>query len=329
MLVSPLDHIAQDEKYSKFVKFISDNTGAFYKDLWLKNARANRKLVKQCGWCCKDLQDAHVGKTAVLLGASPAIQKQVDKLRSLRMDPDFVFIGLSSGVSFLLKNDLIPHYMMIADADPAMLRFWKDEDLSKFRGTTLIANICVDPEMLSLWPGPIKFIAYNSSERKLDKKLKKWFAPINGVGHFFYSLSCQFNCAAALAYLVFRCAIQIYVGCELGFKDRETPYYAGRKDLKDDWERAAHIDIYGNIAYTTRVLFSLKLALEDFLGKLSGDGWFLNCTEAGILGVKEETRDDGKRIAEHLPWIHQLTLDAGIAQARSIMRTGKPINMGV
>ncbi len=64
------------------------------------------------------------------------------------------------------------------------------------------------------------------------------------------------------------------------------------------------------------MLMSLKLGLEDFLGKLSGKGWFLNCTEAGIFGVTKKG---------NIPWIHQLTLTNGIAQARSIMETGQPL----
>lgn len=328
MIVSPTDYITSDNKYSEFVKFISDNTGATMKDAWLKNARANKKLVRECGWACTDLQDAHKGKTVVVMGSSPALQGQVEKLKRLMMDPDFIFIGMSSGVPFLLENGLIPNYVMIADADPKMVRFWKNEDMGRFSNTTLLASISVDPVMFELWPGKIKFIAYHSSEPKLDKRLSKMFFPINGLGHFFYALSCQFNSAVAIAATVFQSFIQIYVGCELGFPDKESTYYAGRTDEKDGWERAAHLDIYGNVAYTTRVLFSLKLALEDFLGKLSGCGYFFNCTEAGILGVKETRHDDGSRTCEHLPWIQQLPLNMGIAHANSIMRTGRPITIG-
>jgi hypothetical protein len=63
------------------------------------------------------------------------------------------------------------------------------------------------------------------------------------------------------------------------------------------------------------MLFSLKIALEDYLGKLPG--WYLNCTEAGIFGISARYGNT--------PWIFQMTLKNGIAQARNIMRTGQPM----
>jgi hypothetical protein len=62
------------------------------------------------------------------------------------------------------------------------------------------------------------------------------------------------------------------------------------------------------------MFMSLKLMLEDFLGKLSGEGYFLNASEAGIFGVSNRYGNT--------PWIFQLRLPMAIAQARHIMRTG-------
>ena len=50
-----------------------------------------------------------------------------------------------------------------------------------------------------------------------------------------------------------------------------------------------------------------------------GAGWFINCTEAGIFGMSKKVP-----YPHQLPWIQQLTLENGIAQARQIMRTGQP-----
>jgi hypothetical protein len=157
----------------------------------------------------------------------------------------------------------------------------------------------------------------HSALEGLERKMEKWYHPINGCGIRYHALMSQYNSMASIAYLILRCEILIFVGNELSFSDKEVPYYVDKKDPKDKWERYPAPDIHGNVVYSNMMFMSLKLVLEDYLGKLPG--WFFNCTEAGILGVS----------ARHgnVPWIHQLTLTNGIAQARSIMRTGNPFYM--
>lgn len=322
-----IDYIGTNDKWRKFVHQVSENTGTVYQSLWIENAKINKELVQKCGWACEDLQEAHQGKTAVMLGASPAIKKQVETLKWLQDDPDFVFIGISSGLEFLLANGIRPKYLMVADADPAMERFWKKANMEKTKDITLIASVCTHPGLLEKWQGPIKFIAVFTTIKKLDRKIQKWFRPVNGpsTNRFFFALSSQYNLGTALAYLVMGTRTVIFVGNEMGFADKECTYYPDREDIKDGWQRKPHIDIYGNVAYSNMMLMSLKLALEDFLAKLSGEGWFFNCTEAGIFGVSMDWhRNHG---TANLPWIQQFPLKMGIAQARHIMRTGEPFYM--
>jgi hypothetical protein len=263
------------------------------------------------------LQDSHKRKTAVLLGASPAIKKQIDKLRNLQYDPRYVFIGISSGLEFLLSNGIKPRYVMIADADPSISRFWQNLNEEDTRGITLISSISASPEMFEKWKGDIKFLAIETTIPKLDKKFKRWYNPINGLGCYFFALSSQYNTGAAFAFTVLNCPILIFVGNELSFETESTPYYVDREDLKDKWLKKPHPNIYGEKVYTNYMFMSLKLALEDFLGKCSGNGWFFNATEAGIFGVSNRFGN--------LPWIYQLRLDMAIAQANSLMATGKSI----
>jgi hypothetical protein len=315
MEVQGQDYLGANKDWADFCDTISHNTGVMNKDLWLKNAQENRSLIKECGWVCEDMQDAHMGKTAVILGASPAIKTQLEVLRNLQEDPDFVLCGITSGIGLMLNNGIRPKYCMMADADPAQVRFYEGLDMKLTKDTTLIASISCPKVIIDMWEGPKKFIAVYSDEKKLDRKVKKWFKNINGCNGYFHAIFSQYNTITALAYLVFGCNIMIFVGNELSFKDNEATYYPDRKDPKDAWIRKPHPDIYGRTVYTGYMLMSLKLALEDYLGKLPGV--FFNCTEAGIFGVSARYGN--------VPWIHQIKLNMGIAQARSIMKTGKPI----
>lgn len=323
-----LDYIGSNRDVQGFIEQVSQNTGDHYLDLWLENATRNRDMVKKCGWACEELQGIHHGKTAVLLGASPAINKQLDTLRWLQHDPDFVFVGISSGLKHLISEGIRPKYVMVADADPAIERFWGGFDFAETKGITLIANICTYPGILEKWQGKILFLAVYTSIEKLDRKLRKKYSPLNGpdANNFFAALSSQYNIGAAMAFTVFETPILIFVGNEMGFETEKATYYADRQDEKDRWLRKPHININGGISYTNYMLMSLKIGLEDFLAKIWGGGWFLNCTEAGIFGVSK--RWERKYGSIYLPWIKQLTLKNGIAQARSIMRTGKPLYAG-
>ena len=315
-VANPLTYIDDNKEWVSFVNQVSTNTGNHYERLWVDNAKANKPLIEKYGRAGDALQGIGKNKTCVLLGASPAIKDQVETLRELRGDPNFIFMGLSSNIDFLLENGLSPHYMMVAEADPNVERFWTKTDFSLTKDITLIANICTHPWFLEKWQGDIKFLAIYTTIEKIDRKFNKWFSPINGCGDFFAGLFSQYNTGAAVAFTILESEILIFVGNELSFKTREETYYVDREDLKDKWERHPQIDINGKKVYTNYMLMSLKFVLEDFLGKLSGVGWFFNCTEAGIFGV---TAKHG-----NLPWIHQLKLKTGIAQARQIMRTGKP-----
>jgi hypothetical protein len=213
--------------------------------------------------------------------------------------------------------------MLVADADPAMERFWANIDMEATKDITLISNLCTRPKLLEKWQGPIKFLAIYSSEKRVNRLISKRYRPINNTGTWFPAISSQYNTATAFSFLVLRTPILIFVGNELSFADQEVTYYADQDDLKDAWARKPHLNIFGKTAYTNYMLMSLKIGLEDFLGKMSGAGWFFNCTEAGIFGVSVEW--ERKHGSPSLPWIHQLRLKSGIAQARSIMETGKPV----
>jgi len=312
-----LNFIEGNGDWLKFNQAVSDNTGIKYGSLWKENAAQNRKRVRHEGWAAEKLQDKHDGQTAVMLGASPAIKSQLGRLKELQKDKDFVLIGITSGLRNMLNNGIRPRYVMIADADPAMSRFWDGMDMKQTRNITLIANICTHPSMLAKWQGPIKFLAIYTAIDELDRQLRKDFGNINGCGAMFPALSSQYNIGAAVARLVLGCPVTIFTGLELGFPTKESPYYADRKDVKDKWDRFPHPDIFGGVYYTNYMLFALKLALEDFLGKISKAGWYFNATQAGIFGVSKRYRNT--------PWIWQFDLETAITQASAIMKTGQPV----
>lgn len=303
-----------------FVTAISENTGEFYRDAWIRNAKKNAKMVKKCGWALEDYMDAYEGKTVILIGASPALEKNIHEVYQVRSlfnhDPDFFLMALSSNIRYVLDKGIRPDFCMVSEADPRPAEWIRDVDTD---GMTLIANVCTAPEILAEWKGPIKFIAFDTEDRKVVKALKRLYPNANGNGRLFFGLFSQYNTACGLAH-VMGAKVFIFIGNELSYAhEKEGRYYVDREDPKDNRDRKPHIDIQGNVVWSDYGLMALKLCLEDWTYRFKSEKWYFNSTEAGIFGV---SRKHGQ-----LPWILQIELHWAIRQAKAIMRTGKPITL--
>ena len=313
-----MDYSEKNPDWIGYAEMVSGITGERGIDLWVENSRKNRELFRQSGkhWVT-ELQDAHMGKTVIMMGASPALANQLDTLREIQHDSDFILFGISCNLKYLLDNGIKPQYVITVDPHHSQGEFFDGVDMELTKDITLIANLFAYPEMLEIWQGPIRWLGLASGDKRLMGKINKWYRPINGIGKEFPSLSGQYNIGIAVSVLVFGAAIVIFVGNELSFKDKEVTYYVDRTDEKDEWVRKPAIDIYGNVVYTNYMLSTLKIASEWFIDKIKHAAWWFNCTEAGIFGVSVRNGNE--------PHIWQLTLKTGIAQARAIMRTGQPI----
>jgi len=303
----------------KYAEFISDKTGRRGNSLWVDNARENRQFFKESGsaWATVDLQDTELCKTVVMIGASPALANQLDTLRELQHDNDFVLFGISCNLKYLLDNGIKPKYVITVDPHWSQGDFWKDLDMEKTKDVTLITNVFSYPPMLKKWKGPLKWLYLASEDKDHQRKLKKWYKPVNGLGYGFPALMGQFNIGMAFSVLCLGCKVVIFVGNELSYATEKAPYYVhGVPDEKDLDKRYPAMDIYGKVAYTSYMLWALKVASEYFIDTVKNIVWWFNCTEAGIFGVSKRNRNESH--------IWQLTLKNGIAQARHIMRTGEP-----
>lgn len=314
------NYVASDDQLNKFVMTVSDNTAKANLQAWTHNIRANRENVKRDGWACKDFFEKGKGKIAVVMGASPAIVGQLGRLRELQHDKDVVLVGISAGIRHLVSEGIRPPYVFISDCSDKMVDWFKGMDDTS--GMTLIADVSANITAVDLWRekgGNVKYMAVLTANKALDRKTAKWYDPINGSGHFMSALSSQYNMAAAFSFQVLCSPVLIFVGNELSFPSDDPvkdKYYPDRTDEKDHWERRPVRDIYGKKVFTTFMFYQMKLALEDYLGKVCGAGWFFNATEAGIFGV---TR------GEPVPWIRQFTLKNAINQGKHILYYGRPL----
>jgi len=313
------DYLTKNDDIHKFIDGVSDNTGKKFMEIWKSHLKDNRSLFKQTGWATNALQGKEKDNTAIICGSSPAIGKQLETLKKISTDDNFVVCALSSNIVYLLNNGIKPKYCIVVDADESTGRDWDELDVEKTQGIVLIANTYAYPPMLRKWQGPLYFLDLQSADEEFEKMKTDLYGKVNGIGSGFPAIFAQFNIMAAAAYLILECPVLLFVGHELSFKDEAAQYYVDHKDFRDQEKRFPWKDIYGNKVHTTVNLVAVKLGLEGFLELLSGNGWFFNCTEAGIFGISKKFED------MHVPWIEQLTLRGGISQARQIMSAGQPL----
>jgi hypothetical protein len=315
-------YLTDNKDFDDFIQSSSDRTGDMRMLLWMRNVKQNKVIFEKTGWASSLLQGVGRGKTVVMIGASPALKNQIEELKSLRYDKDFIFCCTNSNLEFLLKNRIKPDYCIVVDGEESTGEDWANLDMEKTKDVILLANTFACPENIKKWKGTLYFISLQTDDKKFRKKMRKYYGPANGIGTGagigIPSLIASFNVMVGLAHIMFESAIIIFVGHELSFSDDKSRYYVDRDDPRDSINRYPHGDIYGNKVYTTSSLLAVKYCLEAFLELLQGSAWFFNCTEAGIFGITKRCKNG------QVPWISQLTLTNGIAQARQIMRTGQP-----
>ena len=290
---------------------LQENTVIHKEGEWAGQIKENWPYLEKYG-SIGGLEGSGVDKTVIIVGASPALKKNVDALKDIEGEfrDRFILIVVNSAAKFVLDNGIKPDYIISVDCDEEL---WT-RDFSQFNreDLTVICSPFMHPEMVKNWKGKILFMPMGCADEKVQEEVVKVLGAVRtvpGCGN-------AFNEAVFISWMIFHCRNYIFVGSELSWPKDERYYVDGKhsNDEEDDGiQKIQHVDIYGNLVLTTAGHFVFKLWLEDLASK--APGVFINATEAGILGMGHE---DG-----HLPFIKQYYLKAAIAYVKQIYRDSK------
>jgi SAM-dependent methyltransferase len=286
----------------KFYKKLQENTIVHNEGEWSTQIKANWKYLESDG-SIEQYQGYGHDKTCIVIGASPALKKNVEALRDVAGEfrDKFILIAVNSVVKFLLDNGIKPDFILAVDCDEEV---WT-RDLSQIdgKGLFLLLSPFAWPDIAENWKGTLRWLPMGCPDEKVQKQVLdvlKAKQTLPGCGN-------GFNQAVLLAIQVFRCRNFIFVGSELSWKEDEKYYVDGKHsndEENDDIVKLPTTDIFGQKVLTTTGHWMFKIWLEDIASKW--EGVFINATEGGILGVCPR---DGI-----LPWIHQLRLKPAIAK---------------
>lgn len=292
----------------KFLEKMQENTVVHKEGEWAGQIKENWPYLIKYG-SLGSLEGSGADKTAIIVGASPALRKNVEALKRIEGEfrDKFILFVVNSAAKFVLDNGIKPDYIISVDCDEEL---WT-RDFSQFNreDLTVICSPFMHPNMVKNWKGKMYFLPMGCSDEQVQAEVVKVLGAtqtVPGCGN-------AFNEAVFISWTIFHCRNFIFVGSELSWPVGEKYYVDGKHSNDEEDEgigKFQHPDIYGNIVITTAGHFVFKVWLEDLASK--APGVFINATEAGILGMSAE---DGR-----LPWIKQFYLGPAIEYIKQIYR---------
>jgi len=213
-------------------------------------------------------------KAMVIIGASPSLAKDVEKLKDL--DKNFIIICANSALKFLLKNGIKPHYVVCVDADGTDIP--KHLDIEGSEDITLLSSTVVCGEALDKWKGPVYYMPYYSIEKDLRRKVR------TKLGRAVPSGGNSITSAFYVASIIFGSRTVIFAGNEYCF-DKVKEYYADTDAAKQEKLKTIFpiTDVLGRQRWTLPAHYNYAVWTQQMCDNLSPQGHFID-TSFGILG---------------------------------------------
>jgi len=305
------DFLAIRPDIMKILEKLKENTVVHKEAEWAEQIEANMPYLLSSS-SMGELEFSGSNKTAIIVGASPALKKNVDALKDIEGEyrKEFILFVVNSAAKYCLDSGVKPDYIVAVDCDELL---W-DRDFSNFNreDLTLICSPFLHPKVIKNWKGKIYFVPMGCKDIEVQEKVRKTLGAVQtipGCGN-------AYNETVFLAYNIFHCHNFVFVGNELSWKKEEHYYVDGKQsnDFEDDHiSKHLAIDIFGKPVVTTPGHWIFKTWIENMASVAPGT--FINASEGGILGV---TREDGI-----LPFIKQMNLKGAIALIKRVIKDSK------
>lgn len=241
-------------------------------------------------------------KAMVLVGSSPCLVRDVEKLKEL--DDNFIIVCANSALKFLLRKGIKPHYCIALDSDEIDIPQHLDCDN---KDITLLCSTAISPKSLEKWKGQIYFIPYYSIKPKLRVRVR------SRLGKCVYGGGNSITEALYIVSIIFGSKTVMFVANEYCF-DNVKDYYADRKAAKQETLSTIYPirDVRGKERWTLPAHYNYATWTEKVCTDLTPPGYFVD-TSFGLLG-----RD--------CPAIHVMDISEAIKKIKNAFSTAKSLN---
>lgn len=121
---------------------------------WRKNAKLNGDILQERGLSNQRVYGHGLGRKAVCVAFASSLEKHVLELKEQNEAVDI--LSVDKGMGYLLKNDVKPKFVYLADAGIDYNK-WCKPFLKDTEDITLMMNVTANPEWPKNWRGNIVF----------------------------------------------------------------------------------------------------------------------------------------------------------------------------
>lgn len=121
---------------------------------WMTHFRINLPLVQQSK-CVSDLRKKYKSNTAIVIGAGPSLEKQIDLLKA-QQNENIILICCDKALYPCLKKGLVPNIVTSIDSDKKVGEFFMLPYAEA--KTDAVFDTFVHPSVISKWSGEKYFV---------------------------------------------------------------------------------------------------------------------------------------------------------------------------
>ncbi|CAG0961805.1 hypothetical protein PHYC_00766 [Phycisphaerales bacterium] len=260
-----------------------------------------RNLLQNARWYATvpgvaELVGSQRGRPAVVVAAGPSLRRNIDLLARPELRERVVVIAVQTVLKQLLARGIRPDYVTALDYHEISARFYEGLTAGDVEGVTLVVEPKANPAILEAFPGKIRCVGDDTSDKILGPALHREMGRIQPgatVAHLAYYLARHLGCDPV-----------ILVGQDLGFTDGQ--YYGPGAAIHQvwagelnefntlemlEWQRIARMrsllrkatDVHGREIYTDEQMSTYLVQFErDFLRDKERQFTTIDATEGGV-----------------------------------------------
>ena len=262
-------------------------TISHWRNIWLTNIRKNKETFGNfADHSCGQFWGEAKGRPAIIAGSGPSLKFTAPKLKD--RPENMLLISCLHNFHFLEDLEANVDYYVSLDSGPITIEevteggsqpaeyYWE-----KTKEKKLICFIGTDPALLSEWQGEIYF--FNAAIP--DETIMKEINDIERFGIHIESGGCVLGTCLFFAKGVLGSQISIFIGSDFSFSQEENSRFHAW-DSKYDANHGIclkAVDIFGNATKTWQSYYNFKTWFDLVSERVPG--FYINCTEGGILGA--------------------------------------------